>query len=115
MDAWADGAKQLTDAMERGKVYRITGAKKIDTSPRHSISRLSYYLRFVPPLGVKTKIEEYVGDPALDLPLHHPFTDFGKLKKVGTALRVSLLGVVATQPGAVTRQTKRGDDDVCNA
>ena len=32
MDAWGDGARELSQTVEHGKVYRISGAKKIDTT-----------------------------------------------------------------------------------
>ena len=56
MEGWADGATQMYKAVVRGQVYRIAGAKKIDSVPRYSTSKLSYFLRFVPPIGVNTKI-----------------------------------------------------------
>ena len=115
IEAWADGAQQLAQALQRGKVYRIAGAKKIDSSPRFSTSRLPYFLRFVPPLGVGTKIVLCEESPWSDLPLHHPFTDFETLQGVGDSLRVGLLGVVETQPGLVSRDTKHGPHEVCNA
>jgi hypothetical protein len=115
IDGWADGANQLAQAMERGRVYRIVDAKKIDDSPRYSTSRLPYFLRFVPPIGVNTKIVEYTESPWAELPLHHPFAELKSLKNVGDSLRISVIGVVSTQPGLVQRDTKFGYADVCNA
>ena len=57
MEAWADGATQMYKAVQRGQIYRIAGAKKVDSVPRYSTSKLPYFLRFVPPLGVNTKIK----------------------------------------------------------
>ena len=57
MEGWADGATQMCNAVARGVVYRIAGAKKIDSKPRYPTSKLAYFLRFVPPLGVITKIK----------------------------------------------------------
>ena len=115
MEGWADAAQQLLANVERGRVYRICGAKKIDSAPRYSTSRLSYFLRVIPPIGVNTRIEVWEGSPTVDIPLHHPFTDFAKLQKVETSLRVSLIGVVSLQPGCTERQTKYGPGRVCNA
>ena len=57
LEGWADGAKQLAGTMKRGQVYRIAGAKNVDSKPRYSTSRLPFFLRIVPPLGMNTKIE----------------------------------------------------------
>ena len=115
IEGWADGARQLAEALPRGGVYRIADAKKVEATPRFSTSRLSYYLRFVPPIGVNTKIAIYTENPWADLPLHHPFVDFESLKRVEGSLRVCLVGVVSTQPGSIARDTKFGQSRVCNA
>ena len=115
IDGWADGAQQLANAMQEGNVYRISGAKMIDTAPRYSTSPLPYYLRVVPPIGVKTKIELCIENPWNELPQRHPFIDIGSLKRVGDSLRCCLIGVVSHQPGAVLRDTKYGSQQVCNA
>ena len=73
MEGWADGATQMYKAVTRGVVYRIVGAKKIDSKLRYSTSKLLYFLRFVPPLGVNTMIELWNLCSLTDLPLHHPF------------------------------------------
>ena len=115
IDGWGDGATQLARALTRGSVYRIAGAKKVDSSPRYSTSRLPYFLRFVPPLGVATQIELYNEAPWRDVPVHHPFADFESLQGIGSSLRVSVLGVVETQTGTAQRDTKYGQGEVCNA
>ena len=115
LEGWADGARQLADATQRGQVYRIAGAKKVDSKPRYSTSKLPYFLRFVPPLGVNTKIEVWTACPLTDLPLHHPFVELKSLKRVEESMRVSLIGVVSTQPGLIPRDTKYGPGLVCNA
>ena len=115
IDGWGDGAAQLARALTRGSVYRIAGAKKIDSSPRYSTSRLPYFLRFVPPLGLATQIELYNEAPWRDVALHHPFADFESLKGIGSSLRVSVLGVIETQTGTTQRDTKYGQGEVCNA
>ena len=51
-DAWYDGDRQLADAVEVGRVYRFVGMKKMDSSPKYSTSKLPYYIRFAPPIGV---------------------------------------------------------------
>ncbi|MEC8143320.1 MAG: hypothetical protein VX071_07460, partial [Candidatus Thermoplasmatota archaeon] len=76
-----------------GQVYRIAGAKKIDSMPRYSTSKLSYVLRFVPPLGVNTMIELWNLCHLTDLPLHHPFVDIESLQRVTESMRLSLIGV----------------------
>ena len=115
IEAWADGAKQLARALQRGQVYRIKDAKKIDSKPKFSTSKLDYYLRVVPPIGVNTKIEVWVEGPSVPLPSHHPFVDLQSLQRVAGSIRVSLIGVVSTQPGLVSRETKYGNAEVCNA
>ena len=115
IEGWADGARQLAQALQRGQVYRIKDAKKIDSKPRFSTSKLDYYLRVVPPIGVNTKIEVWVEGPSVPLPSHHPFVDLQSLQRVAGSIRVSLIGVVSTQPGLVTRETKYGPGEVCNA
>ena len=115
MDAWSDGAEQLIGAVKEGKVYRISGARKITSAPTYSTSRLDYYLRFIPPIGINTKIELYDVSPWCDLPLHHPFSTIANLPKVQHAGRYCLLGVVTYQPGLVSRDTRFGVGMVCNA
>ena len=96
MEGWADGATQMYKAVTRGQVYRIAGAKKVDSMPRYSTSKLSYFLRFVPPLGVNTMIELWNLCPLTDLPLHHPFVDIESLQRVTESIRLALIGVVST-------------------
>ena len=115
LEGWADGARQLANAVQRGQVYRIAGTKKVHSKPRYSTSRLSYYLRLVPPLGVNSKIEVWTACPLTDLPLHHPFVELKSLQRVEESLRVSLMGVVSDQPGLTPRDTKYGPGMVCNA
>ena len=115
MEGWADGATQMYKAVVRGQVYRIAGAKRVDSMPRYSTSKLSYFLRFVPPLGVNTKIEHWNPCPLADLALHHPFVDVESLQRVTESMRVSLICVVSTQTGIVSRETKFGVGEVCNA
>ena len=50
-----------------------------------------------------------------DLPLHHPFVELQNLQRVAGSMRVSIIGIVTTQPGLVPRDTKYGQGDVCNA
>ena len=73
MDGWADGATQLIASVKEGSVYRIYGARKIDSAPTYSTSRLDYHLRVIAPIGLKTRIELYEASPWSDLLLHHPF------------------------------------------
>ena len=115
IEGWADGARQLARALQRGQVYRIKDAKIINSKPKFSTSRLDSYLRFVPPIGVSTKIEVWVEGPSVPLPLHHPFVDLQSLQRVAGSIRVSLIGVVPTQPGLVSRETNYGTAEVCNA
>ena len=115
MEGWADGATQMYKAVTRGVVYRIAGAKKIDSKPRYSTSKLLYFLRFVPPLGVNTMIEPWNPCPLADLALHQPFVDIESLQCVTESMRLSLIGVVSTQTGLVSRDTKYGAGEVCNA
>ena len=115
LEGWAEGARQLADAAQRGQVYRIAGAKKVDSQPRVSTSRLPYFLRVVPPIGVNTKIEVWSPCPLTDLPLHHPFVELKNLQRVEESMRVSLICVVSTQPGLIPRETKYGPAMVCNA
>ena len=96
-------------------MYRIKDAKIINSKPKFSTSKLDYYLRVVPPIGVNTKIEVWVEGPSVSLPLHHPFVDLQSLQRVAGSIRVSLIGVVSTQPGLVSRETKYGNAEVCNA
>ena len=115
LEGWADGARQLANAVQRGHVYRIAGAKKVASKPRFSTSKLPYFLRFVTPIGVNTKIEEWTACPFKALPLHHPFVELKSLQRVADSMRVSLIGVVSDQPGLVPRETKYGPGAVCNA
>ena len=115
IEAWADGARQMAEALPKGQVFRVADAKMIAKAPIYSTSRLSYFLRFIPPLGVNTKISICTENPWADLPLHHPFVNFANLKRVQGSLRVSLVGIVSTQPGLVDRETKFGLSQVCNA
>ena len=39
LDAWYDGARQFADAVWVGKVYRLVGMKKMDSSPMYSTSK----------------------------------------------------------------------------
>ena len=39
MEGWADGATQMYKAVTRGVVYRIVGAKKIDSKLRYFTSK----------------------------------------------------------------------------
>ena len=115
MEAWADGATQMYEAVQRGQVYRIAGAKKVDAVPRYSTSKLSYFLRFLPPIGINTKIEHWNPCPLADLALHHPFVDVESLQRVTESMRVSLICVVSTQTGLFPLDTKYGSGEVCNA
>ena len=45
MEAWGDAAAQVSSLLERGKVYRVQGARIMPQMPRFSTSRLDYYLR----------------------------------------------------------------------
>ena len=47
--------------------------------------------------------------------LHHPFVDVESLQRVTESMRVSLICVVSTQTGLVSRDTKYGAGEVCNA
>ena len=62
----------------------------------------------MPPLGVNTKIVVCTENPWADLPLHHPFVQVKQLDRVEDSLRLSLIGVISTQPGLVLRDTKYG-------
>ena len=115
MEGWADGATQMYKAVTRGQVYRIAGAKRVDSMPRYSTSKLSYFLCFVPPLGVNTKIEHWNPCPLADVALHHPFVDVESLQRVTESMRVSLICVVSTQTGLFPFDTKYGSGEVCNA
>ena len=59
-DGWAEGDAQAENTLEEYVAYRITAARKIDATPVCSTLRLPYYLSFVPPAGIYTKIEAYV-------------------------------------------------------
>ena len=99
MEAWGDAAAQVSSLLERGKVYRVQGARIMPQMPRFSTSRLDYYLRAVQPIGMKTKFKEVAVTPWNELPLHHPFTKLSSLEKVETTLQVCLLGIVTHQLG----------------
>lgn len=101
--------------MELGKVYRISGGTVVHQAPRYSTSRLSYFLRVKPPLGVNTIIHECTAGPWADLPLHHPFADIASLGRVTDTTQVCAVGVVSHQPGVVERDTQYGRAGVCNA
>ena len=60
-------------------------------------------------------MQAWVQNPLTDLPLHHPFVELQSLQRVAKSKRVSLIGVVSTQPGLVSRETKFGSGEVCNA
>lgn len=115
IDAWADAAGQVSRALELGKVYRISGGTVVNQTPKYSTSRLSYFLRVKPPLGVNTIIQECTEGPLTELPLHHPFADIAILGKVTDAVQVCAVGVVSHQPGVVERDTPYGRAGVCNA
>ena len=64
---------------------------------------------------MNTKIEAGNPCPLADLALHHPFVDIESLQRVTESMRLSLIGVVSTQTGLVSRNTKYGVGEVCNA
>ncbi len=82
LDAWADAADQAKDAMELGKVYRISGGTVVGQTPKYSTSRLTYFMRVKPPLGVNTVVHEITEGPWTDIPLHHLFADIASLGRV---------------------------------
>ena len=87
----------------------------ISVTPRYSTSRLRYYMRILPPLGLKTTIQECTSDAYADLPLYHPFVDFSSLDRVQDTLQVCVLGIATHQPGYVERETLHGHSGVCTA
>jgi len=107
----------LQSTARRGSVVAITNAKVIPQPPKYSTSPLRYFLRVQGPLNLGTKIEilEPPPTPWDALPQHHPFVTLADLKHVEESATVCLLGVVAAQPGCVTRQTPYGEAAVCNA
>jgi len=117
LEAWADDAQALQHIAKRGSVVAITNAKVIAQPPKYSTSPLRYYLRVQGPLNLVTKIEilEHPPSPWAELPQHHPFVTLADLKHVEDTATVCLLGVVAAQPGIITRQTPYGEAAVCNA
>ena len=115
LDGWADAADQVQGAMELGKVYRVSGGTVVSQTPKYSTSRLSYFLRIKPPLGVNTIIQECTEGPWTEVPRHHPFADIASLGRVTDTTQVCAIGVVSHQPGIVERDTPYGRGSVCNA
>ena len=118
-----DTADEVRRAMELGKVYWISGGVVVNQRPLYSTSRLSYFLMVIPPLGVRTIIQECAVSPWTDVPLHHPFVEIGRLGRVATRSRlavditqVCVVGVVSEQPGVVELWAQPGRlDAVCSA
>lgn len=74
LDAWGDAANQLKNRIKVSGIYSFSGVKILHQLPRNSTSRLPYFIRAVPPIGIKTVVADCDEDPWRDLPLHHPFT-----------------------------------------
>ena len=118
-----DIAEEFVRAMELGKVYSISGGALMDQRPLNSTSRMSYFLKLTPPIGVNTIIKECTESPWTDVPLHHPFTeivDLGRFAAEGTrpvdVTQVCVVGVVCYQPGVhECRALPHGRNIVCCA
>ena len=115
LDAWGDAANQLKDRIKVSGIYSFSGVRILNQPPRNSTPRLPYFIRAVPPIGIKTVVADCDEDPWRDLPLHHPFTQLACLTKVSAALQVCLVAVLVHQPGVVERDTPYGTTQVCNA
>ena len=115
VEAWGTAADEVARTMLEGEVYSLSGGKVINQSPPYSTSRLSYYFRVVPPVGVNTLIQEVTVSPWNALPRHHPFVDLASLGKVQGSLQLCILGIITQQPGVVGRDTPYGRSVVCNA
>ena len=117
LEALADDAVALMNIAKRGSVIAITNARVIASPPKFSTSPLRYYLRVQGPLNLQTKVEilQHPPSPWDELPQHHPFVTVADLKHVEDHATVCLLGVVAAQPGIITRMTPYGEAAVCNA
>ena len=64
--------------MQLWKVFRISGGRVVNQTPRYSTSCLSYFVRVVPPVGLKMLIQECTTSPWTDVPMHHPVVDVGQ-------------------------------------
>ena len=113
-EAWGDVAEQVNKTLELGKLYRIADAKYIAKAPMYSTSSREYYLRLDGPLSKNTKIEK-CDSKQPQIPMSHPFTNLSTLSKISSSMHLCILGVIINQPGAISRTTKYGDADVCNA
>ena len=117
VEAWGEAAAAYHTLSPKGRLQKLQNAKVISQRPLYSSSRLSYHLRIVGPIGIKTRVQELqdVQPPWSTLPAHHPFVDISDLRRVTDSLQVCLLGVVMHQPGVVSRTTQWGESQVCNA
>ena len=110
-EAWGDAATRVDGQCVLGKLYKLIDCKYVAKTPQYSTSRLTYFVRLDP----TTSIEECTTKPWTDIPAQHPITPIARLDGVNTSMQVCLAGIITQQPGVVSRETKFGQRDVCNA
>ena len=123
MERWQDVfADQVRRAMELGKVYSISGGVLVNRQPLNSTSRMPYFLKITPPLGVNTIIKECNESLWNDIPAHHPFTDIIDFHRFAVVSRrpahviqICVVGMVCHQPGVRECWARDGRTTVCNA
>ena len=115
VEAWGRTATDLCALLTVGRVYSIAGGAVVNSAPEFSTSTLHYYMKALPPLGLKTRINLCESAAWQQLPQQHPFVEVSKCPKVLPRAQVCLLGIISDQPGLVPRATKYGPSAVCNA
>ena len=120
IEAWGDGATALHTSAEQAqreeKLLALANVKIINQYNKYSTSRLSWYVRVIAPVGIRSKVELVTADGRwAQLPKHHPWLDIANIRKVQSDVQHCIKGVVQHQPGKKNQDTKFGQAEVCNA
>ena len=71
-EAWGESAKTIFGTYQRGQVLSIQGAEVVNAPPKFSTSRLPYFLKLRPPLGLRTIVTAIAEGEWTSLPERHP-------------------------------------------
>ena len=114
-EAWAEAAVTLNRSWNLEQCVMIQDAEVVQSGPTYSTSRLPYYLRIKPPVGIRTLIREITSTPWTEIPLCHPTLPLEALTRVEHRQQVCVKVVVVKREEPVSRPTAKGPTDVCNS